>query len=95
MKQVLAELAAADELLQIAMSGYDHSHVHGNRPVATHALDFAFFQDPEQLGLHGERHVADFVEEDGAVLRLFEFAQMTRACASEGALLMAKELRLY
>ena len=66
MKEVLAEFAFAHQLFQIAVRGDDHAHVHRDGLVAADALHLALFQHAQQLGLHGERHVADFVEEERA-----------------------------
>ncbi len=73
-EQVLAKLLLDDGLLQIAIGRRDHAHVHVNRAARTDASQLAVLQHTEQLGLHGQRHVADFVEEDRAAVGLFEEA---------------------
>ena len=80
-EQVLPEFSVAHERLEIVMSGDDHPHIHGNRAVAADALDFTLLKHAQQFRLHGERHVADLIEKDGAVLRLLELAEMPRAGA--------------
>ena len=75
-KEVLAELALPHQGLQIAMGSHHHSHIYLGRLVAADALDFAFLQYAQQFGLHGQRHVADFVEKNRSPLGLLEFADM-------------------
>ena len=60
------------------MGGDDDADVDLDGLVAADALDFAFFEDAEELGLHGEGHVADFVEEERAAFGLLEFADVAR-----------------
>ena len=76
MKQILPELLFANKCLQIAMRRHHHAHVHRDRFVAADALDLAFFQHAQQLGLHVQRHVADLVEKNRAVIRLLEFSDV-------------------
>ena len=51
-----------------------------------------FLQHAQQLGLHHQRHVADFVQEQRAAVRLLELAQVPRGGAGEGALFVAEQL---
>jgi hypothetical protein len=93
--EVLAKFSLAYELFQIAMGGHDDPHVHFDCTIAAHPLNFSAFQHAQQLRLHGGWHVADFVEEQRATLRLFEFAGMTGAGAGEGAFFMPEQLALH
>ena len=68
----------------------DNADIYLNRFVTTDALNFSFFQNAQQLGLHGERHVADLVEKKGAMIRLLELAGVPRDCSGEGALFMSE-----
>jgi alpha-D-ribose 1-methylphosphonate 5-triphosphate synthase subunit PhnL len=61
--QVLAELAAGDRLLQVAVGGRDDAHVDLARSVAADGPHLAFLQHAQQLDLQLQRHVADLVEE--------------------------------
>ncbi len=81
-KKVLAKLALAHQSLQVPMGCDQNAHVDGNRFVSADAFHFAFFKHSQQLGLHGQRHIADFVQEDCAVLRLFELSRV--ACGRPG-----------
>ena len=83
MKKVLAEFPLTHQSFQIAMRSHYYAYIHLDRFVATDALDFTFFQHAQQLGLHGERHVADFVEKNRTATRLLKFSGMTVGSASE------------
>jgi hypothetical protein len=95
MIQVLAKRSLAHLLLEIAVRGDDHAHVHGEGTAASHALDLALFEHAQQLGLHGHGHVADLVEEKGAAMRLLEFSDVARGGSRERALFVAEELGFH
>ena len=48
------------------MGGGDNAHIAALRAIAAHALEAALLQHPQQLDLHRQRHIADFIEEQGA-----------------------------
>jgi hypothetical protein len=58
------------------------------------ALDLLVLEGAEELGLGGDGHVADFVEEEGAVVGGFEEARLIAISAGEGAADVAEELAL-
>ena len=92
-EEIAAKFAFPDEFFQIAMRGNDHADVYLDRFLAADALDFAFFEDTQELGLHRDGHVANFVEKQGAAFGLFEFADVAAGGASEGTFLVAEEFR--
>jgi hypothetical protein len=53
-----------------------------------------FLQQAQHLGLQGQRHVADLVEEKGAAIDLLELADAPAVGAGKGALLVAEQLAL-
>jgi len=55
-------------------------------------LDFAFLQDAQHLGLRLGRHVADFVQKDGALVGLLELADLFFSRARKRALFVAEQL---
>ena len=57
-------------------------------------LDFAGLEEPQQQALHPQRHLADLVEEDRAVVGHLELAGLVAIGAGEAALDVAEELRL-
>ena len=75
------------------MRRHHHPNAYFDRFVATHAFDFAFFQNAQQLGLHGYRHIADFVEKQCTALGLFKLADMPAGGAGERAFFVSEEFR--
>jgi len=76
---------------EIAVGGNDDAEVHVNGLRATDAFKAAFFEDAKELGLAGQGQFADFVEEEGAALREFDFADFAIAGAGEGAAFVTEE----
>ncbi len=76
------------------MRGRDQPHVGLDRLVASHALEPLVLQEPQDLGLHSQRHVADLVEEERAAVALLELADAASVGPGEGALLVAEQLAL-
>src|SRR6185369_6630186 len=74
--EVFAEAAAGHFGAQQPVGGGDDAHVERLGFAATDALDLALLQYAQQLGLQRQRHLRDFIEQQGATLRLFEFAGM-------------------
>ena len=93
-EEVVAKLAAGDGILQDLVGGGDDANVHlnGARPAETHEVPF--FEHAEELGLHAERHVADFVEEERARAGFFEQTFFAAARVGESARLIAEEFAL-
>ena len=68
-EQILAEASGADGGVEVAMRRRDDAHVAANRAIAADALEASLLQHPQQLHLHLQRHVADFIEEQACRLR--------------------------
>ena len=76
--EILAERARGDLRLQVAIGRGDQPDVDARvRAVGADALNFAGLEEAQQHDLHARAHLADFVEEHGAVRRHLEQA---RAC---------------
>ena len=88
--EVLAEASVADGGRQVAVGGGDDPDVDRDGAAADRGHD-ALLQRAQQLGLHGEIHVADLVEEQGAAVRLAKEAGTVGGGAGEGAADMAEE----
>src|SRR5215469_8505837 len=69
------------------------ANIDGNRAVPAYALHLPLFEYPQKLRLHHQRHVANLIEEKGAVIGLFELADVARRGAGERAFLVPKKLR--
>src|SRR5712671_2372951 len=94
MIQVFAEAALLDERVEVAVRRDDDAGVDDDRSLAADAFELALLEEPQQLRLHGRRHVADFVEEQRAAVGLLELAEVARGRPGERALLVAEQLRL-
>ncbi len=94
-EQILAEVAGGDLLRQIAVGRRDQPHVDaGVRAVRADALDLAGLKEAQEHHLHAGAHLADFVEEDGAVRRHLQQSGFVAIRAGEAAAYVAEELRL-
>ncbi len=79
-------------LAQVPVGGGDDAHVHPLQILAADAAELTLLQHAQQLGLRGERHLPDLVEEDGAAVGQLEEPLPERGGAGEGALLVPEEL---
>ena len=91
-KEVAPERALLDGLGQVAVGGGHEADVHRDYPVAADLGDLALLHGPQQLGLHLEGNVADFVKKQGAVLGQLELAHLIGVRPGEGSLDVAEEL---
>src|SRR5580704_940004 len=65
-KEVLAKVTFAYELIQIAMGCGQHSNIYGNWFITPNAFDLALLQHSQQCDLNIRRQIPDFIEENGA-----------------------------
>ena len=61
-------------------------------PPAADGLNLSAFQKPQQLSLHLQAHLPDFVEEERALMRLLQTARPVTIRAGEAALGVAEQL---
>ena len=92
--EVFAEAPGLDLELEVAVRRADHSHVQLDVHDAADALEAAVLQRAEQLGLHGEAHLPDLIEEDDAALRRLEEPLVLPTGVCERAALVAEERAL-
>ena len=71
-KEVGAEAAGLHGLFQRHVRGRQHAHVHFDLPLSAHPLDDALFQHPQEFCLQAQRNLADFVEEQRALMGAFK-----------------------
>ena len=91
--EVLAEAAVLDHFRQVGVGRGHHSHVHFDRLAVADALELALLEHAQQLHLQRHGHRPHFIEEQRALVRLFE-PTLTRADgAGERAAHVAEELR--
>ena len=72
----------------------DDAYVHRYGFAAPQPFDAAVLEQPQNLGLEAERHIADFVQKDGAAVGLLDFADPPVGGAGEGAFLIAEKFTL-
>ena len=92
--QILAELPADHQLVQVAMRRGNDAHVDRHRLGAAHRANLIVLQHAQQLDLQPHRHVADLIEQQRAAVGGLEQAFLRAGRAGEGALLVAEQLRL-
>ena len=92
--EILAEARVADELIERPVGRRDQAEVHLDRGVAAEPLEAALLEHAQQLGLRDERHVADLVEEERAVVGELEAAGLAIVRAGERPFLVAEDFRL-
>ena len=83
-EQVFAEPPGGDCRLQVAVGGGEDANVAGPRLGLAHALVAALLQQPQELGLQGQRQVADFVEEERAPFGRRDLADRVADRAGKG-----------
>src|SRR5262249_30329786 len=71
-KEILAEASGHDLALEVAVRARDDSGVHGDRLGCPHRQDALVLDDPEQLDLQLQGHLADLVQEQRASARRHE-----------------------
>ncbi len=92
--QILAEGLGFDHRFQVLVGRGQNADIDANRFRSAHPLDFSLLQDAQNLGLRGQGHVADFVQEDGASVAELEFSQTLAGGPGERALFVAKQFTL-
>lgn len=90
--EVFAKFAAAHHGFEVAIGGGDHAAGDLLRGIGADGFDLLLLDGAEELRLHGEGHVAEFVEEEGATVGGFEHTLLVVGGAGEGALDVAEHL---
>ena len=72
--EILAERPVLHGLLEVDVGGRNQAERGLDRPLAADALDLAFLDRAQQLGLQVEPEVADLVEEQRAAVGELELA---------------------
>src|SRR5258706_15449121 len=90
--EVLAERADLLLFRELAVRGGNDAHVEGNRARRADGAHLARLDHAQQLHLQRQRHVADLVEEERALVRRDEQAALVGDGAGERSLHVAEEL---
>ena len=93
--EILAEAPGRQLVsLQVLVRRRQHPDVDIDRIAAAHPLEPLLFEHAQDLGLRGERHVGDLVEEQRAPVGLFEASPAVAGRSGEGALHVPEEFAL-
>jgi len=90
--QVFAKTAGGDLGFEVPVRGGHHPHVDGDRLAAAHRIDLAPLQHAQQLDLHVQRQVADFVEKDRAAVGQLEAADPVGHGSGKSPLAVTEQL---
>ncbi|MNR25222.1 hypothetical protein D3C85_1423600 [compost metagenome] len=71
-EQVLAKVFFLHQTLEVAVGGADQRDIDVLLFASAQGRDLAILQHPQQSGLQGQWHVADFIEEQGAAMGLLQ-----------------------
>src|SRR5438477_1752727 len=91
-EKIFPESAIGNQLRQILMRRADNPYIHLDRATATNPLDDLILKKAQKLDLNRLRDVADFIEEQCAVVRSLNLSDDLLDCASEGASLVPEQL---
>ena len=92
-EEILAEQTRSRPPLPAAGLRSDHAHVDAHVTLPSEPRKLAVLQDVQQLRLKGRRHLADFIEEDGAVIGELELAWFRLEGSAERASLEPEHFR--
>src|SRR5260370_13239061 len=91
-EQITAEFFFFDGTNQIAIGGGDQPHVHPDRLRASQALELLILQNAQQLGLQLQRDVSYLVEQQSALIRQFQPAELLAYRSGEGSFFLPAQL---
>src|ERR1043165_5880846 len=92
-EEVFAEQSLRHHLGEIAIRRSDDADVHALvDAVRTDLLHFAGLEEPQQQTLHARGHLADFIEQNRALIRSLELAGPIAIGAGEATLQIAEYL---
>ncbi len=90
--QVFAEGADFNHAFEVFVGRGNDPHIGALGLVAAHALKGPLLQYTQQLDLHRQRHIADFIEEQRTAIGQLETPGAAGDGPGKGALLMTKQL---
>src|SRR5229473_337957 len=93
-EKIFAESSGGDLVFEFLVRSGDDADIDVDRLVRAHRLEALFLENTQHFGLRAQAHVADFVEEKRAPIRLLEFSHFVLAGAGEAALGVPEELGL-
>src|ERR1700704_3845114 len=93
-EEIFAESSCRDLVFEFLVRGGDDAHIDADRLVRPHRLETLLLENTQHLGLRAQAHVADFVEEQCAPIRLLEFSDFILAGSREAAFDVPEQLGL-
>src|SRR6267142_124072 len=93
--KIFAESAVAISGFQVAIGGGDNAYVDRDVRIAAYWPNFLFLQDAQELGLHFEGQLADFIKEDRAAVGSLKEAGFCFYGAGERAFFVAEEFACH
>src|SRR5574344_127043 len=94
MVEVGAESLLLQPMLQRLVGGGNQTEIGMTFTAAAQRSVVAVLQRSQQLGLHGERHVTDLIQEQGSAVSLGQQPGLRLQGAGKGSLLITKQLAL-
>ena len=95
MIKVCAVAPAAHFFGQVAVGRCDQPYIDLMFLVRAQALQLPALQHPQQLGLHGQRQLAHFIQKQGAAVGQFELAPPVLSGARKGPAHMTEQLAFH
>ena len=74
-EKIFPELSVARRFGEVDIRGRNDSYVHFVRAGPPQAFEFAFLEETQDFGLNAGSQLADFVQEDRALVSFFETAR--------------------
>lgn len=93
--KVFAKFAVLDLFFQIPVSRRNDPYINFYSAGTAQSLKLAVLNDPEELALQLQRHLADFVKEDSAAVGQFKTPDLPGVRAGERTPFPPEELTLY
>ena len=93
--QIFAKFAARNRRFQILVGGSDDAHVDAVHFACADRPHLLVFDDAQKLDLQRQRHIANLVEKQGAVIRLADQALARRDRTGVRALDVAEQFGLH
>ena len=92
-EQILAKLSRANLLLQIAVRGANHSHIHGDWLRPAQPLDGAVLEYAQHFRLRHRIHVPNFIQENRAARSQLELSFFLLRGARKRPALVTEQFR--
>jgi hypothetical protein len=93
--QVLSEIASSNPTKEVAIGRRQDPHVHALLdPIGAETMNLAGFEEAQEHGLHARRHLAEFVEEERALVGDRRESGLVSVRAGEAAADVSKQFRL-